>query len=62
MLGVIPAYILGRILKAAGVLRSPREIEIIGLDFGLNNESKEFANEILAAEQEALSAAGLTKN
>ena len=62
VLGFLPAYILGRILKAAGVLRIPREIEILGLDFGLNNENNEFANEILAAEQEALSAAGLTKN
>jgi ammonia channel protein AmtB len=32
VLGFIPAYILAAILKAVGLLRIPREIELVGLD------------------------------
>jgi len=32
VLGFIPAYVASRILKALGLLRIPREIELVGLD------------------------------
>jgi ammonium transporter, Amt family len=32
VLGFLPAWVLGAIFKAAGVLRIPREIELVGLD------------------------------
>ena len=32
VLGFIPCYIVARILKAVGMLRIPREVELAGLD------------------------------
>jgi hypothetical protein len=32
VLGFIPGYVLSAILKAAGLLRVPREVELAGLD------------------------------
>ena len=59
ILGFIPALILGGIFKAAGLLRIPREIEILGLDFGANVEDAGIANEVRAAERDEARAAGL---
>jgi ammonia channel protein AmtB len=38
VLGFIPAWIVSKILQGAGVLRIPKEIEILGLDFGSMEE------------------------
>jgi len=44
VLGFIPAYVLSAILKAVGVLRIPREIELVGLDLS------EYAGRYMAEE------------
>ena len=38
-LGFIPGWVLAKILNAAGVLRVPKEIELMGLDFGSEQEA-----------------------
>ena len=35
VLGMLPGYILAKILHAAGKLRIPREVEIAGLDYNI---------------------------
>ena len=35
VLGLIPGWIIAKILHAAGKLRIPREVEIAGLDYNL---------------------------
>ncbi len=54
VLGFIPAWILAKILAAADVLRIPKEIEILGLDFGSNQEAIAAQRDVIASEQEAL--------
>jgi ammonia channel protein AmtB len=48
VLGFIPTYIVAGILKAMGVLRIPREVELAGLDYveeqGLVVERQEIIN------------------
>jgi ammonia channel protein AmtB len=49
-LGFIPIFIVAKILNAAGLLRVPKEVELVGLDFA-NNEAYEAAvAEVSAAE------------
>jgi len=45
VLGFIPCYIIGAILKKMGVLRIPYEVELAGLDYAENEA-------IIASEQE----------
>ncbi|MFQ5971815.1 MAG: ammonium transporter [Alphaproteobacteria bacterium] len=59
VLGFIPAYILGLILKSAGILRIPREIELLGLDFGSAADAAKIAQEVRGAEEEEARTAGL---
>jgi ammonia channel protein AmtB len=42
VLGLIPAWIVAKILHGMGVLRIPREIELVGLD--INHESQRAAD------------------
>ena len=44
VLGFIPAYVVSAILKGAGLLRIPREIELVGLDLS------EYAGRYMAEE------------
>ena len=53
VLGFIPAWVLAKILKAFDLLRIPREVEILGLDFGGQREYERAHAEIRAAEQTA---------
>ena len=40
VLGLIPGYIIAKILHAAGKLRIPREVELAGLDYNLMESAK----------------------
>ena len=51
VLGFIPAWILAKILNGAGLLRIPKEVEILGLDFGSIQEANAASREVLATEQ-----------
>jgi len=53
-LGFLPCYLAAWILKKAGLLRIPREVELAGLDHTLIAEEVEQIEEILNAEREAL--------
>ena len=51
VLGFLPAFILAKILAAANLLRIPREIELLGLDF-VSEQDKEIARqEMVEAER-----------
>jgi ammonia channel protein AmtB len=58
VLGFIPTYIVCLILKALGLLRIPREVELAGLDIGEEHAQEIEEQELAAAEAEAR-AAGL---
>lgn len=49
-LGFIPAWILGWILKSAGVLRIPKEVELAGLDYLEATAAEADSNTIIDAE------------
>jgi ammonium transporter, Amt family len=51
VLGFLPGYVVSKLLHAAGLLRIPREIELLGLDFASNREMKAAAEEVRRAEQ-----------
>ena len=53
VLGFIPAWILAKILAGANMLRIPKEIELIGLDFGSNREEEAARQDVMATEKEA---------
>ena len=40
ILGLIPGWIIAKILHAAGKLRIPREVELAGLDYNIMEASK----------------------
>ncbi len=52
-LGFIPASIIAKILQAANLLRIPKEIELLGLDFGSQQEADAARRDVVAAEQAA---------
>jgi len=54
LLGFIPGWIAAKILNAFGVLRIPKEIELIGLDTAVNIQRLKDEQEVLAAEHEEL--------
>ena len=41
VLGLIPGYIIARVLNVMGKLRIPREVEIAGLDYEMMESAKE---------------------
>jgi ammonia channel protein AmtB len=61
VLGFIPAYILAAILKAVGLLRIPREIELVGLDLSEYAARYMDDDDIRRAELEEARAAGWLK-
>jgi ammonia channel protein AmtB len=52
VLGFIPGWVIAKILKSAGMLRVPPEIEITGLDIGLHEADKADEQGIINAELE----------
>jgi len=40
VLGLIPGWVIAKVLHAAGKLRIPRDVEIAGLDYNLNEAAK----------------------
>jgi ammonia channel protein AmtB len=52
-LGFIPGYILSYILKATGLLRVPREVELAGLDYHTQSVVMQEDREIISATLEA---------
>ncbi|MCH7944268.1 MAG: ammonium transporter, partial [Proteobacteria bacterium] len=53
VLGFIPAYVLARILNAFDLLRIPKEIELLGLDFHTNLEADQAREDVLSGVREA---------
>jgi len=51
VLGFVPAWILSKILDAAGLLRVPREVELMGLDFRTLHEEEEAREDVRRAEK-----------
>ena len=41
VLGLIPGYVLAKILNGMGKLRIPRDVEIAGLDYEIMESAKE---------------------
>ncbi len=50
-LGFIPTYILAKILSGADLLRVPREVELVGLDFATNEAYEAAVADVTAAER-----------
>jgi ammonia channel protein AmtB len=40
VLGFIPGWTLAKILHSAGKLRIPREVELAGLDYNINEQAR----------------------
>ena len=53
VLGFLPGWIVAKILAAAGMLRIPKQVELLGLDFRTNQEEQAAAAEVRAIEKEA---------
>ena len=51
VLGFLPAFIVSKIMAGAGILRIPREVELMGLDFKSLDESEAAREEIRNAEK-----------
>ena len=49
VLGLIPGYILAKILNGMGKLRIPRDVEIAGLDYEIMETAKEDEKAVSAA-------------
>ena len=49
VLGLIPGYVLARILSAFGKLRIPREVEIAGLDYEIMEDDKDAEKAVASA-------------
>ncbi len=52
-LGFLPAFILAKILSGMNLLRIPKEVELIGLDFHSNQEAEQARQDVLAGAREA---------
>lgn len=46
VLGFLPGWIVAKILAGAGMLRIPKEVELLGLDFASNQEQKIASDEV----------------
>ncbi|MFQ5467450.1 MAG: hypothetical protein ACE5DS_04870, partial [Kiloniellaceae bacterium] len=51
VLGFLPAYIVSKIMAGAGILRIPREVELMGLDFKTLDEAEAAREEVRDAEK-----------
>ncbi len=56
VLGFLPGYIVSKILHAFGLLRIPREVELLGLDFSSQQEETRAAREVREAIREEIGA------
>ena len=54
VLGFLPGWIVAKILAAAGMLRIPKEVELLGLDFSSNQEEKLASDEVRQAQKELI--------
>lgn len=54
VLGFTPAFIVAKILSAMNLLRVPKEVELIGLDFASNQEAAAARQDVIATEQQAI--------
>ncbi len=54
VLGFIPGWVLAKILDALNMLRVPKEIELLGLDFGSEQEAAAARLDVIATEQATL--------
>jgi ammonia channel protein AmtB len=54
VLGFVPAFVAAKILNGLGLLRIPRQVELMGLDFKALHGQDEARNEIRAAEKALL--------
>ncbi len=59
VLGFIPGWVTAKILNAFGALRIPKQIEIAGLDIGLEIVQEQDAKDVAESQRQAASAAGL---
>ena len=50
-LGFIPTFIVAKILNAANLLRVPREVELVGLDFATQEAYEAAVADVTAAEK-----------
>ena len=54
VLGFLPGWIVAKILAAANVLRIPKQIELLGLDYATNQEEQAAAADVRATEKAAV--------
>ncbi len=51
VLGFVPAWVVSKLLDAGGLLRVPREVELMGLDFKTLHEEEQARNDVRDAEK-----------
>jgi ammonia channel protein AmtB len=51
VLGFIPAWVLAKILASMNLLRIPREIELLGLDFATDREREAARHDVIVAKK-----------
>ena len=49
VLGMLPGYIIAKVLHGMGKLRIPREVELAGLDYTIMEEAKEDEKAVASA-------------
>ena len=54
VLGFLPGWAASKILASFGLLRIPKEVELLGLDFRTNREEEQAASEVKDAEKSAI--------
>ena len=51
VLGFAPAWVVAKILASMNLLRIPREIELLGLDFATDREREAARDDVIAAKK-----------
>ena len=54
VLGFLPGWVVAKILAAAGMLRIPKQVELLGLDFANNRDEQAAAADVRATEKAAV--------
>jgi len=49
VLGMLPGYIIAKVLHGMGKLRIPKEVELAGLDYTIMEEAKEDEKAVVSA-------------
>ena len=52
VLGFLPAFTVAKILNGMNLLRIPREVELLGLDFGSNQDAEAARQDVIATERQ----------